>query len=80
MQKSLFFIVLLCVCMTVQARKKVNHASDGEGGRPKVALVLGGGGAKGASAWGDCMRWGRRVNSWIRFSVQGLGQISSLAR
>ena len=52
MQKSLFFIVLLCVCMTVQARKKVNHASDGEGGRPKVALVLGGGGAKGASAVG----------------------------
>ena len=44
--------MLLCVCMTVQARKKENHVSDREGGRPKVALVLGGGGAKGASAVG----------------------------
>lgn len=52
MKKSLFFILLLCVCVAMQARKKDYHSSDEKGGRPKVALVLGGGGAKGAASVG----------------------------
>ena len=51
MQKSLLIIVLLCACMTMQAQKK-NNSSEKENGRPKVALVLGGGGAKGAATVG----------------------------
>jgi len=49
MKKTLFFILLLFVCLTMQAQKK-NQLS--EEGRPKVALVLGGGGAKGAATVG----------------------------
>ena len=49
MKKGLFFILLLFVCLTMQAQKK-NQLS--EEGRPKVALVLGGGGAKGAATVG----------------------------
>lgn len=52
MKKNLFFILLLLVCVTMQARKKENPTSDEKGDRPKVALVLGGGGAKGAAAVG----------------------------
>jgi len=52
MKKSLFFILLLCMCIGVQARKKEHRSSDEKGGRPKVALVLGGGGAKGAASVG----------------------------
>ena len=50
MQKILFIIVLLCVCMTMQAQK--SNSSAKENNRPKVALVLGGGGAKGAATVG----------------------------
>ena len=52
MKKNMFFILLLLVCVTMQARKKENSTSDEKGDRPKVALVLGGGGAKGAAAVG----------------------------
>lgn len=52
MKKNLFFILLLLVCVAMQARKKENPTSDEKGDRPKVALVLGGGGAKGAAAVG----------------------------
>ena len=51
MQKSLLLIVLFCACLTMQAQKK-NSSSDKENSRPKVALVLGGGGAKGAATVG----------------------------
>ena len=51
MQKSLLFMALLCACVTMQAQKKSN-SSDKENSRPKVALVLGGGGAKGAATVG----------------------------
>ena len=44
-------IVLFCACLTMQAQKK-SSSSDKENGRPKVALVLGGGGAKGAATVG----------------------------
>ena len=49
MQKILFIIVLLCAGMTMQAQ---NASSEKENSRPKVALVLGGGGAKGAATVG----------------------------
>ena len=49
MQKILFIIVLLCAGMTMQAQ---NASSEKENSRPKVALVFGGGGAKGAATVG----------------------------
>ena len=49
MKKGLFFILTLLVCMTVFGQSSTRPA---ENGRKKVALVLGGGGAKGAATVG----------------------------
>ncbi|MCR5043369.1 MAG: patatin-like phospholipase family protein [Bacteroidaceae bacterium] len=51
MRKWLIFVLLLSVCRAVIAQETKLSADEREV-RPKVALVLGGGGAKGASAVG----------------------------
>ncbi|MBR1668292.1 MAG: patatin-like phospholipase family protein [Bacteroidaceae bacterium] len=50
-RRFLNFILLLLVCMAVQSQE-VTLSSGGKKSRPKVALVLGGGGAKGAAEVG----------------------------
>jgi len=49
MKKALIFSLMLSVCLAVFGQ---SSARPTNGNRPKVALVLGGGGAKGASAVG----------------------------
>ena len=49
MKKGLFFILLLLVCVTVFGQSSTQSTKND---RPKVALVLGGGGAKGAATVG----------------------------
>lgn len=44
MRKAVLIVLLLLVTLTLSAQKATNHP-----GRPKVGVVLGGGGAKGAS-------------------------------
>lgn len=51
MKKRLCFILLLLVCVAVKAQD-ASFSTDGKKVRPKVALVLGGGGAKGAATVG----------------------------
>lgn len=48
MKKSLLFLIMLLMCMMVQSQEE----NPKELNRPKVALVLGGGGAKGAATVG----------------------------
>ncbi len=51
MKKGLCLILLLLVCIAVKAQE-TKLPTDGKDVRPKVALVLGGGGAKGAATVG----------------------------
>ena len=48
MKKSLFFLLTLLVCTVVYSQSTKEQSLS----RPKVALVLGGGGAKGAATVG----------------------------
>lgn len=52
MKRILLLISMLMACMLMQASIEMPEDSEGSSRRPKVALVLGGGGAKGAATVG----------------------------